>query len=150
MNIVKQILISTALLPTLALAQGGNDPVPGIDVIIKREGVFKKVELDDRHLAQVSALKDEARSNYLAKVLPPMINKAMEGKLDEKELQQVLHKQLLANRCDPCRDFETFSYTEKDSRTKATYNLRFNLYTDVKVQKPHVQLDKLNFKKHVH
>ncbi len=134
MNILKTLLLSITLLaPGLAFAQGGNDPVPGIDVIIKREaGIAARVELNDEQLGKVSALKDEERSVYLSEVLPPIINKAMDGRFNETELQMILLKNLLANKCDPCRAFETFSYSAVDSKSKQVYTIQFNLQTKVK------------------
>ncbi len=146
MNILKSLLLSATLLaPTLVFAQGGNDPVPGIDVIIKREGsIAARVELDDEQLGKVSALKDEERSIYLSKVIPPMINKAMEGRFDESELQKILLNNLLANRCDPCNAFETFSYYAIDSKSKQVYSIQFNLQTEVKREKPFRKFGKLS------
>lgn len=136
MNIFKMLLSITLLIPTLVFAQGGNTPVEGIDIIIKEAGKSGKVELNERQLKRVSALKDEARSYYLSEVIPPMLNKAMDGKYNEKELQNILLKQLLANRCNPCKVFETFSYKAQDSRTKETYSVTFNLHTQVDISKP--------------
>ena len=131
-KLITLIASTCFLLPMLSYAQGGNTPVPGIDIIIKEAGISAKVDLNDSQLKRVSALKDEARSHYLSKVIPPMLNKAMEGRFNEKELQSVLLKQLLANRCNPCKAFETFSYKAQDSRTKKSYSVTFNLHTQVK------------------
>ncbi|MBU2966914.1 hypothetical protein Q4508_18215 [Amphritea sp. 2_MG-2023] len=136
MNIFKMLLSITLLVPTLVFAQGGDTPVEGIDIIIKAAGLSGKVELNEGQLKRVSALKDEVRSYYLSEVIPPMLNKAMGGKYNEKELQNILLKQLLANRCNPCKAFETFSYKAKDSRTKETYSVTFNLHTQVDIAKP--------------
>lgn len=137
MNILKTLLLSITLLaPGLVFAQGGNDPVEGIDVIIKEAGLAARVELDDEQLGKVSALKDEDRSIYLSEVLPSMINKAMDGRFNETELQMILLKNLLANRCDPCNAFETFSYSAIDSKSKQVYSIQFNLQTKVKREKP--------------
>nr|WP_320136052.1 hypothetical protein [uncultured Amphritea sp.] len=136
MNIFKMLLSITLLIPTLVFAQGGNDPVEGIDIIVKSVIMSETVELNERQLKRVSALKDESRSYYLSEVIAPMLNKAMGGKYNEKELQNILLKQLLANRCNPCKAFETFSYKAQDSRTKETYSVTFNLHTQVDIAKP--------------
>jgi hypothetical protein len=130
------LLSITLLIPTLVFAQGGNDPVEGIDIIVKSVIMSETVELIEGQLERVSALKDEARSYYLSEVIPPMLNKAMGGKYNEKELQNILLKQLLTNRCNPCKAFETFSYKAKDSRTKEIYSVTFNLHTQVDIAKP--------------
>ncbi|MDX2423257.1 MAG: hypothetical protein QNK43_11335, partial [Amphritea sp.] len=89
MNIFKMLLSITLLIPTLVFAQGGNDPVEGIDIIVKSVIMSETVELNEGQLERVSALKDEARSYYLSEVIPPMLNKAMGGKYNEKELQNI-------------------------------------------------------------
>tara|TARA_R110001583_G_scaffold157548_1_gene309482 strand:- start:4572 stop:4994 length:423 start_codon:yes stop_codon:yes gene_type:complete len=133
MNRFKKILASAVfLLPMFTFAQGGNDPVAGIDIIIQEASISAKIEINDSQLQSVNALKDEARSHYIAKILPPMINKVMRGKYNEKEVQSVLLKQLLFNRCNPCKAFETFSYKAMDSRTNQSYSIQFNLQTKVK------------------
>lgn len=146
MNILKTLLLSTTLFTSgLVFAQGGNDPVPGIDVIIKREGsIAAKIELNDEQLEKVSALRDEDRSIYLSKVIPPMLNKAMENRFSESELQKILLKNLLANRCDPCKAFETFSYKAQDSQSKQAYSVQFNLYTKVKEMQPLNRVSKIS------
>lgn len=133
MNILKKILVTTVfLLPMLTFAQGGNDPVEGVDIIIQESSISAKIELNDSQLKIVSELEGEARSHYLAKTFPPLINDIMGGKYNETEVESILLKQLLFNRCNPCKAFENFSYTAMDSRTRKHYSIEFNLLTKVK------------------
>ncbi len=55
MTILKNVLLSLAIAPlalSIAFAQGGNDPTPGIDVIIKREKPVANVNINQSMTAR--------------------------------------------------------------------------------------------------
>jgi len=73
MRTLKFILISISLLfPSLSFAIGGNDPVPGIDIIIKKipnpEETITNFSLSETEIKKYNALKGNHHS-YLSKTL---------------------------------------------------------------------------------
>lgn len=64
-------LIFTVMLsnPFIALASGGDNPVPGIDVIIKSASIKQiKVTFNSRELAAVNKLKGKEKPTLIAKI----------------------------------------------------------------------------------
>ncbi len=73
MNILKLSLLSLAIAaPLLAFAAGGNDPIPGIDIIILKDPSSQPIadfSFSETEISKYNALKGESRSAYLSKVL---------------------------------------------------------------------------------
>ncbi len=139
MKIFKAVILGAFLASsTIIFAQGGNTPVPGIDIIVKSEinNPIVKLTLNQGILKKVSGLKDEERSLFLAKVIPTEINRASNLKLNLIQWQNTFREQLLKNRCNPCRTYETFSFKAKDPRSKKSYIIQFDLHTEVKRLSP--------------
>lgn len=81
-RLLKQItalLTIIALSPTAILAQGGNDPISGIDVIIKKDPGSKKVadfSLSDKEIKlQKRKMSFDDRRAYLVKSIAPRLEK---------------------------------------------------------------------------
>jgi len=113
MNTTKRQLLKTAtafgLAATLgispALAQGGDDPIPGIDIIIKKDPSSQPVvefSLSGGEMKRFNALKGADRSAYLAKIAAPHLAKVGEGR-SEKEWAEMLTKALGDSWCGPCK-----------------------------------------------
>ncbi len=139
MKIFKTAILGAFLASsTVIFAQGGGNPIPGIDIIIKDASLASivKLTLNQSILKKVSALKDEERSLFLAKVIPTEINRASNLKLNLIQWQNTFREQLLKNRCNPCRAYETFSFKAKDPRSKKSYIIQFYLHTEVKRLSP--------------
>ncbi len=99
-------LAATTLTPMAALAIGGNDPIPGIDVIVKLDPSGSKpiapFSLTDDEMARFNQRKGRDRADYLAGIIAMHIAKA------DKEIPvKALHKALLGEMgtswCGPCR-----------------------------------------------
>ncbi|WP_194851990.1 hypothetical protein [Nonlabens antarcticus] len=111
--------------------QGGNDPVPGIDVIIKEAGIKETLatfSVDHRSLKELSDLKDEERSIYLSKYLTPILEKITK----EKGLEQMILKGLLETRCVECNDYEVFDFKVSSKKSKKEYSITLNTKFDTK------------------
>lgn len=75
MKILTAALTATALMVSFAnpiWAQGGDDPMPGIDIIIKEDPSLvpaKPMTFDQAQMKQINALKGDDRPIYALKVI---------------------------------------------------------------------------------
>ncbi len=84
MNLLKLSLLSlTIALPSLAfsslaLAAGGNDPITGIDIIIKEDPgsqPIANIPFTDSEISQYNELRENDRLAYLNKVIVPKLER---------------------------------------------------------------------------
>lgn len=88
-----------------ANAQGGDDPIGGIDIIVKKDPASRpvaEISFSGREVKQFNQLKGRDRSAYLAKVLAPHLAKFGEGRTQD-EWAKVLAEALGNSWCGPCR-----------------------------------------------
>ena len=114
------------------ILQGGNDPIPAIDIIIIKEDPSSQpimnLSMDDTSLKELSALADEERSIYLSKYLAPIFEKVTR----DKGLEKAILRGLLQNRCIECKSFETFTFKVPSNYKKNGYVVTFNIKFDTK------------------
>ena len=123
------------------ILQGGNNPVPGIDIIIKEEsvtgftplagaalGVAGPLKMDNQSLKKLSALADIERSVYLSKYLTPIFEKVTK----EKGVEKAILTGLIETRCIECRSFEVFSFKVPSNKSKKMYSITLNTKFDTK------------------
>ena len=121
--------------------QGGDDPVPGIDIIIKEEsvtgftplagaalGAAGPLKMDNQSLKKLSALADIERSVYLSKYLTPIFEKVTK----EKGVEKAILKGLIETRCIECKSFEVFSFKVPSNKSKKMYSITLNTKFDTK------------------
>ena len=77
MHLLKLSLLSLTLaIPSLAFAAGGNDPITGIDIIIKKDPgsqPIANIPFTDSEMSQYNELKENDRPAYLNKVIVPKL-----------------------------------------------------------------------------
>ncbi|MHA1128860.1 MAG: hypothetical protein ACTSRN_07920 [Alphaproteobacteria bacterium] len=108
-NILK-ILVLTAFLatPFSALASGGDDPVPGIDIIIKEAGLAgQTVSFSKTEIAAVNEVKGMERPALIAKIAARYVAKYAKDANPEGGWYRVLSKGLTADWCLECQGGET-------------------------------------------
>jgi len=79
MNLLKLSLLSLTLaVPSLSLAAGGNDPIKGIDIIIKKNPgsqPIANIPFTDSEINQYNELRENDRPAYLNKVIVPKLER---------------------------------------------------------------------------
>ncbi len=79
MKLLKLSLLSLTLaLPSLAFAAGGNDPIKGIDIIIKEDPgsqPIANIPFTDSEISQYNELRENDRPAYLNKVIVPKLER---------------------------------------------------------------------------
>ena len=79
MNLLKLSLLSLTLaVPTLSLAAGGNDPIIGIDIIIKKNPgsqPIANIPFTNSEIDQYNELRENDRPAYLNKVIVPKLER---------------------------------------------------------------------------
>ena len=79
MKLLKLSLLSLTLaLPSLSLAAGGNDPITGIDIIIKEDPgsqPIANIPFTDSEISQYNELRENDRLAYLNKVIVPKLER---------------------------------------------------------------------------
>jgi hypothetical protein len=111
--------------------QGGNTPVPGIDIIIKEAGIMAPngtFKMDKKSLKELSALRDIDRSVYLSKYLTPIFEKITR----EKGVEKAILKGLIETRCIECKSFEVFEFKVPSNQSKKEYSITLNTKFDTK------------------
>ncbi|WP_201593212.1 hypothetical protein [Psychrobacter sp. Pi2-51] len=78
-NLLKLSLLSVTLaIPSLALAAGGDDPITGIDIIIKKDPgsqPIANIPFTDSEMNQYNELRENDRPTYLNKVIVPKLER---------------------------------------------------------------------------
>ncbi|QRM89734.1 hypothetical protein FG167_11025 [Lacinutrix sp. WUR7] len=119
---------------SFTLLSGGNTPVEGIDIIIKEAGInngfvpIAGAALAVEDLKEISALTDIERSEYIAKVITPIVEKATK----EKGLEKVILKGLIETRCIECKSFEVFDFKVPSNESKKIYSITLKTTFDTK------------------
>lgn len=78
-NFFSNALIATVLTVTSiapAFAEGGNDPIPGVDIIISKDPSLVPIQpfsVSDSSMKQLNSLKGDDRAGYLMKVIAERI-----------------------------------------------------------------------------
>jgi len=117
-----------------SILQGGNDPIPGIDVIIVRRprpviaNPIDIISINKETLKKISSFANEERSVYISKVITPIIEKATK----EKGLGKIILKGLLETRCIECKSFETFTFIVPSKIKGNEYSITLNVKFDKK------------------
>ena len=79
MNLLKLSLLSLTLaVPSLTFAAGGNDPITGIDIIIKKDPSSQpiaNIPFTDSEISQYNELRENDRLAYLNKVIVPKLER---------------------------------------------------------------------------
>lgn len=79
MKLLKLSLLSLTLaVPSLSLAAGGNDPITGIDIIIKKDPSSQpiaNIPFNDSEISQYNELRENDRLAYLNKVIVPKLER---------------------------------------------------------------------------
>lgn len=79
MKLLKLSLLSLTLaVPSLSLAAGGNDPIKGIDIIIKEDPgsqPIANIPFTDSEMSQYNELRENDRPTYLNKVIVPKLER---------------------------------------------------------------------------
>jgi hypothetical protein len=123
------------------ILQGGNDPVPGIDIIIKEAGTTGftplagaalgaagPIKMDKQSLKELSALADIERSVYLSKYLTPIFEKVTK----EKGVEKAILNGLIETRCIECKSFEVFNFKVPSNNSKKMYSITLKTKFDTK------------------
>ena len=146
MNIIKAILMSVAfLLPMLTYAIGGNDPIDGIDIIIKKNPGSRPItnfSLGDKSVIKANALQGERRSSYLTKIILAQLNKKTEGQFKGKEWQTIFFKNIATIKCYSCEKPNSYTFITTDSKSKQSYSIQLKIQPPIKVAKPFSQVGK--------
>jgi len=99
------LAVALGLTPLTALAEGSDDPIPGIDVIIEKDPSSQPVAQDPLSGAQVekfNSLKGAERSTFLAAIITRTILD-IGPKASPDEIREALLKQMDDSWCGPCR-----------------------------------------------
>lgn len=123
------ILCAFLLNPIQVFAQGGNDPVPGIDVIITTAGIkgVNPVEvygLNSGELEKYNSMKAKGRAGYLARIIAVKMNKISEGASPKGGWQKLLQNSLTKKWCGPCK-MVAFTVQAKTAKPDASYKITF-------------------------
>jgi hypothetical protein len=108
-----------------ALAIGGNDPIPGIDIIVKEDPgsrPIKPFSLTEREMKQLNSLKDADRPTFTLKLIAEHIG--ADGKFVEAGLKAYSEQGCPPKPWTYCGDPEVFSVGE------VTYTLDLNFHGD--------------------
>ncbi|NRA88165.1 MAG: hypothetical protein HRU28_12415 [Rhizobiales bacterium] len=132
MNKFLKILALTAMLvtPFTALAQGGDDPISGIDIIVKKDPGSQPIKpfgLTGGELKKYNSLKASDRAVYLSKIVAGEMNKISEGASPKGGWQKLLQTSLAKNWCSSCK---VVTFTVHTQTEKAKYKITFKPKTN--------------------
>ena len=85
---------------TAAFAQGGNDPIGGIDIIVKEDpslAPVMSVSFDKNQLKKLNSLKGKDRPTYMAKIGAQYAEEAACGEQPKGGWDRVFQKALIDN-----------------------------------------------------
>lgn len=122
---VTALILTATLTTTLGLppafAIGGNDPIPGIDIIIKKDPGSKPIQpfsLNEREIKQLNALKGSDR--------PAFVLKSVAGRIDADESFVNSGMKVLGDIwCGPCKMVDEISIKFRDDKMTYTLGLTF-------------------------
>lgn len=111
--------------PLTVFAQGGDDPIEGIDIIIKEDpsqASFRPISLSGGQLKKYNSMKASGRAVYLSKFVSEKMNKITDGANPEGGWQKLLHSSLASEWCGPCKMVAFSVHAEIE---KAKYQITF-------------------------
>lgn len=95
----------SALASTGAIAEGGEDPMPGIDIIIERDPssvpIFHQ-GLGEEQMQRFNTLKGAERAAYLARLVAHYAHEA-DPKTPAETIDRMLREAMGDSWCGPCR-----------------------------------------------
>ncbi|HHL21919.1 MAG TPA: hypothetical protein ENJ52_10395 [Aliiroseovarius sp.] len=97
--------LALALTPLAAFAEGSEDPIPGIDVIIEKDPSavpVMKFTLNDGEMQKFNSLKGKERAEFLAGVLTRYLLD-LGPKSSPDDLRAMLVEGMGGSWCGPCR-----------------------------------------------
>lgn len=121
------MLSLTAPLPVLAT--GGDDPISGIDIIIKEDPSLvpiKPFSLTDGQLEKLSGLKQKDGARFLSKIIADHIAKAGGGS-GKVDVQDLSFAALADEWCAPCKMVNSIAIKFKDPDGGVTYSVLLKL-----------------------
>lgn len=121
-----------------AYAQGGNDPISGIDMIIKEDPgsrPIRPLSLSTREIKQLNKLKGNARPKFLAKVITPRLAKISERAEASINWNKELQQGLSDHWCGPCKMATSFTLISKSKDPEVTYKVNFNIRFDTRTER---------------
>lgn len=116
---VVALVLSTTLLTAPAFAIGGDDPISGIDIIVKEDPgsrPIKEFSMNGREIKQLNALKGKARPTFVIKTIAKRIKA---GDAFVKSGVNALGKKW----CGPCKMVDQLSIKFKDDKAGYKVNL---------------------------
>lgn len=116
----------TAPLPVLAI--GGDDPIEGIDIIIKKNPGSKPIipfSLTDGQLEKLSGLKQKDGARFLSKIIADHIAKAGGG--GKVDVQDLSFAALADEWCAPCKMVNSIAIEFKTPDSGVTYSVLLKL-----------------------
>jgi len=115
------ISASLMLAAAPALAQGGNDPIEGIDIIVKKDPSsqpIKPFSLDEGQIKTLNRLKDADRRTFVLK--------SIAGRIEAGESFVPSGMTALGEIwCGPCKMADEISVTFRDGEVTYTLDLTF-------------------------
>ncbi|MGL1922325.1 MAG: hypothetical protein OCD03_14975 [Hyphomicrobiales bacterium] len=126
-KLLKTLVVATMLASPLAVfAQGGNNPIEGIDIIIKEDpsqAPIRPISLTGGELKKYNSMKASGRAIYLSKFVSERMNKITDGANPKDGWQKLLHSSLASEWCAPCKMVAFTVHAEtKETKYKITFN----------------------------
>lgn len=115
--------------PLPVLATGGDDPISGIDIIIKENPSLvpiKPFSLTDGQLEKLSGLKQKDGARFLSKIIADHIAKAGGGG-GKVDVQDLSFAALADEWCAPCKMVNSIAIKFKDPDSGVTYSVLLKL-----------------------
>lgn len=127
MKILKTLIITAMLAsPFTAFAIGGDDPINGIDIIIKKNPGSARpiapIRITGGTLKKYNSLKASGRAVYLSKIVSQKVMRITTGNAPKGGWQKTIQRSLAKHWCGPCK-MATFTLNAKTE--KASYKLTF-------------------------
>lgn len=97
--------LALALAPLAAFAEGSDDPIPGIDIIVEKdpsEVPVMKFTLNDGEMKKFNSLKGKERTEFLAGVITRYLLD-LGPKSSPDDLRAMLMEGMGGSWCGPCR-----------------------------------------------
>ncbi len=131
MKLSKRTFLITSLamagLPLRAFALGGNDPIEGIDVIVKRDPADDPVSefsFSDDQIARLNRKQGEERVDYMAGEIA-MVIAAQNKELPVDVAYEELRAQMLKTWCGECQDGGEYMLKAGEATLKITVKPSF-------------------------
>lgn len=122
------MLSLTTPLPVLAI--GGDDPIGGIDIIIKKDPgsqPIKPFSLSEGQLEKLSGLKQKDGARFLSEIIAEHITKADGNGGGKVSVQDLSFVALADEWCAPCKMVNSVAVKFKDPESGTTYSVLLKL-----------------------